>query len=162
MRWKSNWFVLFVVTGSPPTSYHDRPANLARLIGDVNWYAVRCAGTQTSTRPNPGWCSGLPDSLEENLLNLRFLTGNRLAMRCPSIPLTGPLTLDKVSPGQRAVLHDLSRLDPAQQAHLRSYGLSPGRELRVLQHAPETVVQVEFTELAFEKEIARKIWVIIQ
>lgn len=76
-------------------------------------------------------------------------------------PQTGPLSLDRVPPGCKAVLQDLSRLHPDHQAHLRAYGMAPGRELRVLQHAPETVVQIEFTELAFEKEIARKILVIV-
>lgn len=93
-------------------------------------------------------------------MNLRFLTGNTIVPRT-AFPLTGSLSLDRVPPGCKAVLQDLSRLRPDQQAHLRAYGMAPGRELRVLQHAPETVIQIEFTELAFEKEIARKVLVII-
>ncbi|HZW03527.1 MAG TPA: ferrous iron transport protein A [Anaerolineaceae bacterium] len=93
--------------------------------------------------------------------NFPFLIGNHNP-RQTSIPISGPIGLDRVAPGLTAVLQDMSGLDAGQQAHLRAYGLAPGRELRVLQHAPETVVQIEFTELAFEKEIARKIFVIVQ
>lgn len=42
---------------------------------------------------------------------------------------------------------------------LIAYGLSPGREVEVVQHAPVTVVRVERTELAFEPRIARGILV---
>lgn len=92
-------------------------------------------------------------------MNLRFLTGNSFDSHAETLTL-GPLSLDRVSPGRKVVLQDLSRLTPDQQAHLRAYGIAPGRELRVLQQQPETVIQVEFTELALEKEIARKIVVV--
>ena len=41
--------------------------------------------------------------------------------------------------------------------HLRAYGLVPGHCVRVLQHSPVTVVQVEHTELALEGDLARQI-----
>lgn len=42
---------------------------------------------------------------------------------------------------------------------LQAYGLAPGQELTVVQHAPVTVVRVERTDLAFESRIARGILV---
>jgi Fe2+ transport system protein FeoA len=46
-----------------------------------------------------------------------------------------------------------------QQEHLQAYGLVMGRRVRVLQHSPVTVVQVEHMEVAMEKELARKVQV---
>jgi Fe2+ transport system protein FeoA len=40
---------------------------------------------------------------------------------------------------------------------LQAYGLVPGREVEVIQHAPVTVVRVEHVDLAFEAGIARGI-----
>jgi Fe2+ transport system protein FeoA len=69
-------------------------------------------------------------------------------------------TLDQVKPGSRVVVLDFGRIDPVQKDHLQAYGLTPGREMLVLQQRPVTVVQIEYTELAFEKVIAEQIFVI--
>jgi Fe2+ transport system protein FeoA len=42
---------------------------------------------------------------------------------------------------------------------LQAYGLVPNYKVRVLQHSPVTVIQVDNTELALEKELARGIQV---
>jgi Fe2+ transport system protein FeoA len=41
-----------------------------------------------------------------------------------------------------------------QQTQLQAYGLIAGRMVRVVQHAPVTVVQIDQTELALEGELA--------
>jgi Fe2+ transport system protein FeoA len=68
--------------------------------------------------------------------------------------------LDQARPGARVVVLDIGNIDPVQKDHLQAYGLTPGREICVLQQRPVTVVQIEFTELAFEKSIAEHILVI--
>jgi Fe2+ transport system protein FeoA len=52
---------------------------------------------------------------------------------------------------------DVSALPTAQREQLHGYGLVPGGVLRVTQHAPVTVVQIEHTELAIETEVARAV-----
>jgi Fe2+ transport system protein FeoA len=69
-------------------------------------------------------------------------------------------TLDQIKPGSRVVVLDFGRIDPVQKDHLQAYGLTPEREMLVLQQRPVTVVQIEYTELAFEKVIAEQIMVI--
>lgn len=63
-------------------------------------------------------------------------------------------------PGARVVVLGYDPISAHQKALLQAYGLAPGREIRVLQQRPVTVVQVDHTELAFEKEIAEKILVV--
>lgn len=69
-------------------------------------------------------------------------------------------TLAEVAPGRQAVVHDLAGLGAERREHLQAYGLVPGREVLVLQHAPVTVVQVEHTHVAFESHLARGIEVV--
>lgn len=70
------------------------------------------------------------------------------------------MTLTDVSPGTKVQVAGFSGdLSPHQQEHLQAYGLVAGRGVRVLQHSPVTVVQVEHMELAMEKELACKVWV---
>lgn len=42
---------------------------------------------------------------------------------------------------------------------LRTYGIEPGRTVRVEQHSPVTVVHVDETEVALESDLARLIYV---
>lgn len=69
------------------------------------------------------------------------------------------LTLADIPPRSRARVVGFGALSAAQLTHLQAYGLLPGHQVRVLQHAPVTVVQIEQTELAFEAELACQIWV---
>jgi Fe2+ transport system protein FeoA len=46
-------------------------------------------------------------------------------------------------------------LPAERRAHLQAYGLIAGHWVKVLQHTPITVVQVEHTELALESGLAR-------
>jgi len=67
-------------------------------------------------------------------------------------------TLAGVRPGEQARLKEFARGMPVERwAHLQAYGLVPGCLVRVVQHNPVTVVQVEQTELALESDLARQI-----
>jgi Fe2+ transport system protein FeoA len=71
-----------------------------------------------------------------------------------------PETLADVHPGEGARLSGFTAEFPAERcAHLQAYGLVPGRFVRVLQHNPVTVVQVEHCEIAIERELAGQICV---
>jgi Fe2+ transport system protein FeoA len=73
--------------------------------------------------------------------------------------VNGNRPLDQAKPGSRVVVIDLGSIDPVQKDHLQAYGLTPGRQVIVLRQRPVTVVQIEYTELAFEKDIAEQILV---
>lgn len=69
-------------------------------------------------------------------------------------------TLADVLPGEAVRLLGFApELPPERWAHLQAYGLAPGRCVRVLQHTPITVVQVEHSEIALEDELACQICV---
>jgi Fe2+ transport system protein FeoA len=68
------------------------------------------------------------------------------------------MTLNDITPGGQARIAGFSDdLAPALREHLQAYGLVQGRVLRVLQHSPATVVQVEHLEVALEAELAGKV-----
>jgi Fe2+ transport system protein FeoA len=68
------------------------------------------------------------------------------------------MTLNDVAPGDHANIAGFSEDLPSQQReHLQAYGLVEGRQVRVLQHSPATVVRVEHLELALEAELAGKV-----
>lgn len=70
------------------------------------------------------------------------------------------MTLTDVLPGDRAHIAGFSdALSLQQREHLQAYGLVAGRTVRVLQHAPVTVIQVEHLELALEAELANLVHV---
>jgi Fe2+ transport system protein FeoA len=67
-------------------------------------------------------------------------------------------TLIDIRPGRQAQLRGFAPgLSSERFAHLQAYGLVPGRWVRVLQHAPVTIIQVENCELALEADLARQI-----
>jgi Fe2+ transport system protein FeoA len=74
--------------------------------------------------------------------------------------LQGPLCLKDVLPGHFARVAGFSpRLSPERRTQLRAYGLVPGYRIRVLQHNPVSVIQVEHSEIALEQELAGEIFV---
>lgn len=74
--------------------------------------------------------------------------------------LSQELTLADVPPDcQAKVIGFLPGLPRERRAHLQAYGLVPGYWVRVIQQSPVTVVQVEHTELALERELARGVQV---
>ena len=71
----------------------------------------------------------------------------------PSAP-----TLANVPPGTRARILQFGRDLPLERLeHLLVFGISPGRWVEIKQQQPITVVQVDYTELALENEVAEQI-----
>jgi Fe2+ transport system protein FeoA len=69
-------------------------------------------------------------------------------------------TLADIPPGDGVELRGFAPgLPQERRAHLQAYGLVPGRFVRVLQHNPVTVVQVEHCEIALEDDLACQICV---
>ena len=67
-------------------------------------------------------------------------------------------TMVNIKPGGRArILNFSPAISPDRRAHLQAYGVVPGRCVKIIQHFPVTVIQVEQTELALETELAGKI-----
>jgi Fe2+ transport system protein FeoA len=48
----------------------------------------------------------------------------------------------------------LNGISSEQMARLQAYGLNPGQGVRVLQRSPLIVVEVDYLELAVERELA--------
>lgn len=62
--------------------------------------------------------------------------------------------------GRRVRLADFGdEVSSLQREQLHAYGMSPPRDIRVLQQHPMTVVLCDHIELALEHEIAHGIWV---
>jgi Fe2+ transport system protein FeoA len=71
------------------------------------------------------------------------------------------LSLIDVPAGYWAQVSGFShRISCERQAHLQSYGLVAGYWVRVVQHAPVTILQVENLELALEQGLACEVWVV--
>ena len=72
------------------------------------------------------------------------------------------VTLADIQPGRSARITGFATsIVPERHAHLRSYGLVPGCMVRVIQHSPVTIIQVEHTELALEGGLAREVLVMV-
>ena len=68
----------------------------------------------------------------------------------------GRLTLADIPAGRCMRVRGFSaRLPAERQAHLQAYGLIAVHCVKVLQHTPITVIQIEHTELALEGDLAR-------
>ncbi|MHB0989200.1 MAG: FeoA family protein [Bellilinea sp.] len=68
-------------------------------------------------------------------------------------------TLAGVQPGREVQITGYGDLNGSQRQHLQGYGLLPGRRVKVLSQHPVTIVQVEQTELAFERGVAARVLV---
>lgn len=64
-------------------------------------------------------------------------------------------TLADVPPGAIARVGAFRGIPASRREHMEAYGLAAGRWVRVMQHSPVTVVQVDHTELALEDDLAR-------
>ena len=68
------------------------------------------------------------------------------------------LTLADVQVGQRVcVCGFVDGLSSKQRSRLEAYGLVPGHCVRIFQHLPVTIVQIEHMELALENGLARQV-----
>ena len=67
-------------------------------------------------------------------------------------------TLADFNPGERVQVTAFNdHLSSNRRAHLIAYGLSPGYWVDILQQSPVTIVQIEYTELALERDLAQDI-----
>ena len=72
----------------------------------------------------------------------------------------GVATLADVPVGCRACVRGFTpELSSERRSCLQAYGLMPGYCVRILQHTPVTIVQVENLELALEDGLARQVQV---
>jgi Fe2+ transport system protein FeoA len=69
------------------------------------------------------------------------------------------MTLADIPPGMLVRICDIKKLPVEKRDHLLAFGLTPGRWVEIKQHRPAVVVQVDYTELALEPEVARAITV---
>jgi Fe2+ transport system protein FeoA len=70
-------------------------------------------------------------------------------------------TLADINPGCTAKITGFCRdLSKERCSHFQAYGLVPGNIVKVLQHSPVTVIQIDHTELAMELELACEIQVV--
>lgn len=84
----------------------------------------------------------------------RLLAAPRRARR------KAPESILRVRPGDSVEVATFGEAMPADQsALLRTYGIDVGRTVRVVQHRPMTVVEVDHTEVALESELAALILV---
>jgi Fe2+ transport system protein FeoA len=95
---------------------------------------------------------------------LRWLRSNGIIRRLRSTSRPSPsdqtnLTVADLPPGAQARILSFDAVDEDRREKLMSYGLAPGRKIRVLRHNPATILQVDQTELAIENEVARRILV---
>jgi Fe2+ transport system protein FeoA len=75
-------------------------------------------------------------------------------------PLPSTISLTDVSPGSQAHIMGFDpRMPINQRIRLQAYGLTPGQTVRVHQHTPVTILQIEHLELALEYELAQAVLV---
>jgi Fe2+ transport system protein FeoA len=70
-----------------------------------------------------------------------------------------PMTLADIPPGMLVRISKMDRLSVEKRDHLLAFGLTVGRWVEIKQHRPAVVVQVDYTELALEPEVASAITV---
>jgi Fe2+ transport system protein FeoA len=67
--------------------------------------------------------------------------------------------LHTLKPGQEAQVVALRSADAARLDRLGAFGLVPGSTLRLEQLYPTLIIRVGETEVAFDAEVGREIWV---
>jgi Fe2+ transport system protein FeoA len=72
---------------------------------------------------------------------------------------SAPGTLAEVPPGWKARLLSWDTTPARRRQQLRAYGLTESSWIHVVQHVPTTIIRVEQTELALERELADTILV---
>ena len=104
------------------------------------------------------------------MLNLLFWRATTINPMPKTLPITGQAAdpsaadpsvgdLSKVQAGKQVKVKGFGKLESSQRQHLQAYGLLPGRIVQVLAQRPVTVILIEQTELAFETEIARQVFI---
>lgn len=90
------------------------------------------------------------------MINFLAPTLNRVSSNCSAVKET---SLADLKPGQVGRVSHFGSLPASQRSALQAYGLTPGRPVTVLQQSPVTIIQVEYTELAFEHQISRQVFI---
>ncbi len=81
--------------------------------------------------------------------------------RSMAAPVVKEMTLADVPVGHSAcVVGFLPGMPAERQAHLQAYGMSPCYPLRVVQHKPVMIIQIDHIELALERDLACLVQVI--
>lgn len=81
-------------------------------------------------------------------------------LRRKNTPIQATCPLAQIKPGQEVQVTEISpALTPGKKAHLLAYGVTPGQRVKVLQNKPLTIVQIDFTELALDNELANAVQV---
>ena len=75
----------------------------------------------------------------------------------PDIDTAPMVSLDRLKPGETAEIVRLDGLRHGYLQRLTSFGLAPGRFVRLRQRHPAIVLQVGETELALDRAAAREI-----
>lgn len=85
------------------------------------------------------------------------MSPNRSSSHIEQPGMDAPRALSEVRPGALARIARFGGVPPAWQERLLAHGVVAGCVVRVLQHQPVTIIQVEHTELGFERSLARMI-----
>jgi Fe2+ transport system protein FeoA len=89
---------------------------------------------------------------------LRKLGGTKAPSTPAAAPTSARRRLTDLAAGTDAVVAEIAGPDELA-GHLTLLGLTPGSRVRLCQRRPSYVVQVEGTEVAFERTVAETIWV---
>lgn len=68
-----------------------------------------------------------------------------------------PDRLSEAPAGCRVCMAGFAPEGVCWRERLQAYGVSPGREIEVVQQSPVTVIRVDHVELAFERSVSRDI-----
>jgi Fe2+ transport system protein FeoA len=70
-----------------------------------------------------------------------------------------PMTLADIAPGTLVRISNMDALSVEKRDQMLAFGLTAGRWVEIKQHRPAVVIQVDYTELAIEPEVALAITV---
>ncbi|MCL4514910.1 MAG: ferrous iron transport protein A [Firmicutes bacterium] len=71
-----------------------------------------------------------------------------------SSPASPALTLSRLRPGQKGLITALEGKDSRTLHKLMAMGILPGMTIKVVQNSPSWVVQLGYTQLTFDNQIA--------
>ena len=141
-------------TGTPPAEPVEAPAAARWLpAGHSVSEPAEARNSTSKIRPLDFWGGreGAPLSTlaeAQQVPALRQAQGTKKQRTLADVPL-----------GREVQVTGYGELNSGQRQHLQAYGLLPGRYVKVLSQNPVTIVQVEQTELAFERGVAARVLV---
>jgi Fe2+ transport system protein FeoA len=114
------------------------------------------AGCKLTCCPNCGYSWIEPEQTSSGRFLGRWIR-SRGRRRRQIRPGQAAMTLAEVPAGWKARLFDWEATPPRRRQQLRAYGLAERSWIHVLQHTPTTIIRVDLTELALERELATTI-----